>query len=134
MQLQLRIGLGYGDTRLLQHPPDGLMEIRLPARRLVCVVVGSFNYDQRSLYLNTEIGPVFEQADIAGPGSDKFGKNINKFAFKVELVTSDRGKESLLWHGIKDGKPVIYDAEPYVGRGTKLAVWFMRLLPVDWLL
>ena len=96
--------------------------------------VGSFNYDQRSLYLNTEIGLVFEQADIAGPGADKFDKNINKFAFKVELVTSDRGRESLLWHGIEDGKPVTYDAEPYVGRGTRLAVWFIRLLPMDWLL
>ena len=96
--------------------------------------VGSFNYDQRSLYLNTEIGLVFEQADIAKPSADKFDKNINKFAFKVELVTSDQGKESLLWHGFEDGKPVTYDSEPYVGRGTRLAVWFIRLVPMDWLL
>jgi putative cardiolipin synthase len=116
----------------------GLSKSSLHAKSMVIdkrtMFVGSFNYDQRSLYLNTEIGLVFKQADIAGPGADKFDKNINKFAFKVELVTDDRGKESLLWHGIKDGKPVTYDAEPYVGRGTRLAVWFMRLLPVDWLL
>lgn len=96
--------------------------------------VGSFNYDQRSLYLNTEIGLVFDQAEIAGPGAEKFDKNINKAAFKVELITSDSGKESLLWHGIKDGKPVTYDSEPYVGPGTKTAAWLIRLLPVDWLL
>ena len=72
--------------------------------------VGSFNYDQRSLYLNTEIGLVFDQADIAGPAAEKFDKNINKAAFKVELVTSYSGKESLLWHGIEDGKPVTYDS------------------------
>ena len=96
--------------------------------------VGSFNYDQRSLYLNTEIGLVFEQADIAGPVADRFDQNIERLAFKVELVTDDRGKESLRWHGIEDGKAVVYDSEPYVGPGSKAAVWFIRLLPVDWLL
>jgi putative cardiolipin synthase len=96
--------------------------------------VGSFNYDQRSLYLNTEIGLVFEQADIAGPAAEKFDKNINKFAFKVELEISDSGKESLLWRGIEDGKAVTYESEPYVGRGTKAAAWLIRWLPVDWLL
>jgi putative cardiolipin synthase len=96
--------------------------------------VGSFNYDQRSLYLNTEIGLVFEQADIAGPVAERFDRNINKFAFKVELVNSDTGKESLLWHGINDGKAVTYDTEPYVGRGTRAAAWLIRWLPVDWLL
>ena len=116
----------------------GLSKSSLHAKSMVIdkkrMFVGSFNYDQRSLYLNTEIGLVFDQADIAGLASEKFDKNINKIAFKVELVTSDSGKESLLWHGIEDGKPVTYDSEPYVGRGTKTAVWFIRWLPVDWLL
>ncbi len=48
--------------------------------------------------------------------------------------TSDSGKESLLWHGIEDGKAVTYESEPYVGRGTKAAAWLIRWLPVDWLL
>lgn len=96
--------------------------------------VGSFNFDQRSLFLNTEIGLVFEQLEIAGPAATKFDENIERFAFRVELITDDRGRESLLWHGIEDGNKVTYDAEPYVGNGTKLAVWFIRLIPVDWLL
>ena len=96
--------------------------------------VGSFNYDQRSLYLNTEIGLVFEQGEVAGTGANKFDKNINKIAFKVELMTSNRGKDALRWQGIEDGKPVTHGAEPYVGQGTKLAVWFLRLLPINWLL
>ncbi len=116
----------------------GLSKSSLHAKTMIIdkakMFVGSFNYDQRSLYLNTEIGLVFEQVDIAGPAAEKFDRNINKFAFKVELVTSDGGKESLLWHGINDGKAVTYDSEPYVGRGTKAAVWLIRWLPVDWLL
>jgi putative cardiolipin synthase len=116
----------------------GLSKSSLHAKSMVIdkirMFVGSFNYDQRSLYLNTEIGLVFDQADIASSAAEKFDENINKIAFKVELVTSDSGKESLLWHGIEDGKSVTYDSEPYVGRGTRTAVWFIRWLPVDWLL
>jgi putative cardiolipin synthase len=116
----------------------GLRKSSLHAKSMVIdktkMFVGSFNYDQRSLYLNTEIGLVFEQADIAGSAAEKFDRNINKFAFRVELVTSDGGKESLLWHGINDGEAVTYDSEPYVGRGTKAAARLFRWLPVDWLL
>ena len=116
----------------------GLSKSSLHAKTMVFdkqkMFVGSFNFDQRSLFLNTEIGLVFEQPGIAGPAADKFDHNIERFAFKVELVKDDSGKESLRWHGIEDGEAVVYDAEPYVGRGTKLAVWFIRLLPIDWLL
>lgn len=116
----------------------GLSKSSLHAKSMVIdktkMFVGSFNYDQRSLYLNTEIGLVFEQTDIAGPAAEKFDRNIDKFAFKVELMTSDAGNESLLWHGINDGKAVTYYTEPYVGRGTRTAVWLIRWLPVGWLL
>jgi len=116
----------------------GLEKSSLHAKSMVIdrtrMFVGSFNYDQRSLYLNTEIGLIFEQADIAAPAAEKFDQNVNKFAFKVEMVTDDAGKESLRWHGINDGNAVTYDTEPYVGPGTKAAAWFIRWLPVDWLL
>ena len=96
--------------------------------------VGSFNYDQRSLFLNTEIGIVFEQEDIASLAAQQFEDNIDKVAFKVELLDTDRGDTSLQWTSIQDGAPVSYDTEPYVGAGTRVAVAVMRLLPVDWLL
>ncbi len=96
--------------------------------------VGSFNFDQRSLFLNTDIGLVFDQPAIAGPVSDKFEGKIERIAFRVELITQDDGKESLRWHGTNNGEAIEYDSEPYVGRGTRLAVWFIRWLPVDWLL
>jgi len=116
----------------------GLKKSSLHAKIMVFdkekMFVGSFNYDQRSLYLNTEIGLVFEQPEMAGRASEKFDTNIERVAFKVELVTAENGKESLRWHSHEDGKPVVYDKEPNVGKGTKLAVWFIRLLPIDWLL
>ena len=96
--------------------------------------VGSFNYDQRSLYLNTEIGLIFEQVDICKRAAARFDANIGKFAFKVEFANGEGRGDKLTWSGTEDGKTVSYRAEPNVGPGTKLATWFMRLLPVDWLL
>jgi len=116
----------------------GLAKSSLHAKTMIFdkqkMFVGSFNFDQRSLYLNTEIGIVFEQQDIAGRATEKFDANIEDVAFKVELITAENGKETLRWHSIEDGKPITYDKEPNVGAGTRVAVWFMRLLPIDWLL
>jgi len=96
--------------------------------------VGSFNFDQRSLHINTEIGLLFEQPELAGNAAEKFDRGIDKVAFRVELHTDSNGKESLRWHGIEDGKPVTFDSEPYVGFGSKAAVWFIRWLPIESLL
>ncbi|GAG28285.1 unnamed protein product, partial [marine sediment metagenome] len=54
--------------------------------------------------------------------------------FKVELLTDSSGKESLRWRGTNEGKEVVFDAEPYVGFGTKAAVWLLRLMPIESLL
>ena len=96
--------------------------------------VGSFNLDQRSLYLNTEIGLVFEQPKIARQAAESFVANIRNVAFEVELVGDDGGARSLRWQSMEDGQIVSLTSEPYVGLGTKAAVSFMRLFPVNWLL
>ena len=96
--------------------------------------VGSFNLDQRSLYLNTEIGLVFEQSQIASRAAKLFVDNIRNIAFKVELVGENGGSKSLRWQSVEEGEVVSLTSEPYVGLGTKTAVRFMRLFPVSWLL
>jgi putative cardiolipin synthase len=96
--------------------------------------VASFNFDQRSININTEIGILFYQPDLARQSMEHFDQNIEKVAFRVELVTDDAGKESLRWTGQEGGRTVSYDAEPYAGIGKKLAVKVMRFLPVDFML
>ncbi len=89
--------------------------------------VGSFNFDQRSLNINTEIGIVFEDPEIAKNSSEHFGKFIDKIAFKVELTD-----DSLRWVGLdENGKPVTFDKEPYTSFWKRLSVNLMRVLPVD---
>jgi putative cardiolipin synthase len=89
--------------------------------------VGSFNFDQRSLHINNEIGILFHEPEIAGGASEHFDKHVEKVAFKVELVDGD----SLRWTGIEDGKEVVFDSEPYASFWQKLGVNLMRVLPID---
>ena len=93
--------------------------------------VGSFNFDQRSLYLNNEIGILFYESELAREAAENFDKNIEKVAFRVELLTDDNGKEYLRWSGQEEGKAVILFEEPYATALQKAAVQFMRLLPID---
>jgi cardiolipin synthase C len=94
--------------------------------------VGSFNFDQRSLNLNTEIGILFQNPDMATHSSQHFDKLIDKVAFRVELITDDSGNEALRWTGFEEGgKKIIFDHEPYTSFWKRLSVNLMRVLPVD---
>lgn len=93
--------------------------------------VGSFNFDQRSLHINNEIGILFEEPEIARNSAEKFDANIGKVAFRLELVTDNNGRESIRWHGIQNGQQVVLDSEPYVGFWTKASVEILKLLPID---
>ena len=89
--------------------------------------VGSFNFDPRSLNINTEIGIVFHDPEIAVNSSKHFDGYINKVAFRVELID-----DSLRWTGVDEsGKKVVFDVEPYTGFWKRLSVNLMRILPVD---
>jgi len=96
--------------------------------------VGSFNFDQRSLYLNNEIGILFKEPELANQSSEHFDQHVDQVAFRVELVTDEKGNESMRWTGIEDGKKVVLDSEPYAGFWKKLGVNLMRVLPIDSLL
>ena len=93
--------------------------------------VGSFNFDLRSLYLNNEIGVVFYEPGTARQSSENFVQHIEQVAFKVELVPDEKGRESLRWTGIEQGKKVVFDDEPYASFWLKLGVNLLRLLPID---
>ena len=93
--------------------------------------VGSFNFDQRSLHINNEIGMLFQNEKIGAANSQVFDENIDDVAFRVELQTDDRGNESLRWHAIEDGREVTFDNEPYASWRLRAAVWIMKYLPIE---
>ena len=113
----------------------GLSKSSLHAKTMAmdkeAMFVGSFNFDQRSLNINTEMGILFYDPELAGNASENFDRYIDMLAFRVKLVTDENGNESMTWTGFVDGKQVVFDSEPYASFWKKLGVNLMRLLPVD---
>ena len=93
--------------------------------------VGSFNFDQRSLYLNNEIGILFHEPELAAEASKRFNEHVEQVAFKVELVNRGNGSKSLRWTGTEDGKKIVFESEPYAGFWKTVGVNMMRVLPID---
>ena len=60
-----------------------------------------------------------------------FDQNVERVAFRVELITDEKGNESLRWVGKENGKEVVFDDEPYAGFWKKLGANLMRVLPLD---
>jgi putative cardiolipin synthase len=80
---------------------------------------------------NTEIGVVFNSEELATEMAKRFDANIEKFAFRLELVKGKSGGDKLLWHGIVNGKPVTFTSEPYASFWQKFGAGFMRILPIE---
>ena len=79
----------------------GVSKSSLHAKTMVIdkkmIFVGSFNFDQRSLHINNEIGMLFQDETIGVKNSQAFDENIEDVAFRVELLKDHRGDEKLRW-------------------------------------
>ena len=95
------------------------------------VFIGSFNFDPRSFYENTEIGVLLTSPEIANGMADKFDDYIEQVAFRLELQTDEEGFQRILWHGLENGQQRVYTVDPYSSFWRRLGVGFMRLLPIE---
>jgi putative cardiolipin synthase len=94
------------------------------------VFVGSFNFDPRSVRLNTEMGLVIESAQLADAISSGLDQMVERAAYEVVL-----GKDGTLeWIERTDQGEVRYHHEPKTGFFRRLGVGFMSLLPIEGML
>lgn len=59
-----------------------------------------------------------------------FDQNIERTAFRLELVKNKNG-EKILWYGQVDGEKKSFEVDPYTGFWQRLGINFMRLLPIE---
>jgi cardiolipin synthase C len=95
--------------------------------------VGSMNFDQRSMHLNTEIGLIIDSPELAQQTAARFESMTSPpNSYTLTLLPRDEGRPPrLVWHTEEDGKAVEYDKEPARSNGQKLTVELLRLLPLD---
>ena len=76
--------------------------------------VGSMNFDQRSMHLNTEIGLIIDSPELAQQTAARFEaivKPANSYGVSLQPGQSG-GKPHPLWHTLEAGEAVDYDEEP----------------------
>lgn len=94
------------------------------------VFVGSFNFDPRSAYLNTEMGLVIESPLLAQGIHDAFATLVPLQAYQV-LLSPDR---QLYWIEQSDAGERQHETEPGTSLLSRAGVRFFTLLPLEWLL
>jgi cardiolipin synthase C len=95
--------------------------------------VGSMNYDERSRWLNTELGLIIRSPELAAQTAQRFQAMTQPAsAYSVTLQPADsRASPRLLWSTEEQGKPVSYNIEPARSSWQKFEVRALSLLPVD---
>jgi len=104
------------------------------------IFIGSFNFDPRSAYINTEVGVLYQVPEMARYiGSGIFDNALEEFTYRLELVTvdeiDDEGIESrvekIYWIETIDGKEIQYDMDPKTSAWRRFNEALYSILPIE---
>ncbi len=96
------------------------------------VFLGSWNYDQRSLRINTEIGVLIDSPPIAEEVVQRFDEMVSpKAAYQVVLESGASDATHLLWKTETSQQPLILTVEPSRGWWQRLKARMLALLPLQ---
>lgn len=136
-----RRSLLQGGIRLWELKPDlrqepvtswsGSSSASLHAKMLVAdqryIFVGSMNLDPRSVVENTEMGLLFEQAQMATEIRRVMAQQLPTQAYRLSLQDNQ-----LTWHEQRqDGVEKTYDSDPQASSWRRLQSWFLGWLPIE---
>ena len=95
------------------------------------IFVGSFNFDQRSAHLNTEMGLVIDSPALARRLDEAFDRAVRQSAYEVRLAADGH---SLEWIERTASGETRYDVEPQTTWYMRSLVEMLSMLPIEWLL
>jgi putative cardiolipin synthase len=94
------------------------------------VFVGSFNFDQRSALLNTEMGLLIDSPALARRLASALDERLPRAAYEVRLGAAG----GLEWVDRSGAAEARLTAEPGTGPLRRAWIGFLSLLPIEWLL
>jgi putative cardiolipin synthase len=94
------------------------------------VFVGSYNFDPRSAYLNTELGLVIDSPELASQIEATFLAYVPQVAYSVQL--DPNGK--IFWIERNGDTEIRHDTEPNTTWYGRMGVWMLSILPIESLL
>jgi putative cardiolipin synthase len=111
---------GLGDSLATLHTKSFVVDCK-------DLFIGSFNWDPRSVEINTELGVIIRSPKLAGEACEQMQHKQDGKAY--EVVLNEKGK--LRWIDRSGPEPVTLTHEPDTGFWRRFKVGFMRILPVD---
>ena len=92
------------------------------------VFIGSFNFDPRSAYLNTEIGVLLDSPNLAKSVHQTMDQNLSKYAYKLALNANNKINWKIKRH---DGSTKPYLKEPKMKWWQKAGIKVISWLPIE---
>jgi putative cardiolipin synthase len=88
--------------------------------------VGSFNWDPRSLDINTEMGILIDSPELAAQVSGSVRELLPSAAYQV--VLNEKGR--LRWLSMEDGERVVHRREPQASIWRRMGARVLQFLPI----
>jgi putative cardiolipin synthase len=95
------------------------------------IFVGSFNLDQRSAKLNTEMGIVIDSPTLAQRLARAFDNVVPQAAYEVRLKPDG---QSVQWIERTASGETAHDTEPATSWSQRSKIEMLSVLPIEWLL
>lgn len=97
------------------------------------IYIGSMNFDQRSMHLNTEVGLLIDSPELAEELARRFAAMVQPAnAYEVLLQANRSGQgHHLIWRTLEDDAMVDLQSEPARSAWQKLQARLLSLLPLD---
>jgi putative cardiolipin synthase len=131
---RLRLGLGSGPSGGGSRPVVVASGSSLHAKTFAVdgqrIFIGSFNFDPRSVALNTELGFLVESPTMAQGLHAAMEGGIAERAYSVRLTDTGR----LSWVEQMEAGEVVHAREPGTRLHQRALVGLLALLPFEWLL
>ena len=122
---------GSGQTKEISRYGNYALHAKLYVFDRDRFFIGSWNFDERSLRINTEIGLFIDSTVLAGDLAQRIETMMRpEAAYHVVLVENGRGDSKLAWETEIDHHKVQLFREPSRGWWQKLREKFLALLPL----
>lgn len=94
--------------------------------------IGSMNFDQRSQRINTEIGLIIENPELAQQEALRFDAMVKpENCYTLALIEVPGHSTHLVWRTVEDGRPVELTHEPARNEWQRLKAKILSWLPLD---
>ena len=88
--------------------------------------IGSFNFDPRSAFINTELGIIIDSQQLA----ESFASIVDDILPTKTWEVFLNDEQQLRWRGVDDGGPIVLRKEPQTRAWDRFLARIYRLLPI----